>query len=289
MNELIEKLETERQRFLKLFKTTKIVNNVVLTLIVLGMGATFLWLMERNLNLALIIVAILIVVLFAYSRIVKSWLGRKAYEYIFAFYRNASSHFYGDTPFTDVEILEQDGFDFDEFVSLRVLSNETSIITRNKVIGKLDRRPFAVADAGVRVQKEKLIEVAFFGKIFSFELDTPIEGHHIFHRFRDKEGAKTFAEDFHLIEQEDGFTYVSTLEKGTSSIKKATLKALDAFKLDDNLLDVTLVVKDAKAYLLLSYDEGIMNVVYEQPTKEESLNRFASDLKLISDLADTLP
>jgi hypothetical protein len=290
MEPLIILLEAKRKQFIKLFKTTKLVNNIVLIIIILGMGAAFLWLMELNMNLALILVGSLIVALFLYSRFAKSWLGKQAYKYIFDYYRTLSSYYYREPDFTDVDIQEQAGFDIEEFRSLKILKNEYGIVSRNTVFAQFDQRPFAVSDAGVRVMKDQKVDVAFFGRIFRFELDTPIDDHVLIHHRRDKD--RPWPEgfnDFLIVEERDDFLIVSQSGTLPPSIKKTLISKVQSFGLDDYLSDVTLVIASKHAYLLMSYADAVMNVVYEQPVNAEAMKRFESDLESIKDLTDLLP
>ncbi|MFA5235324.1 MAG: hypothetical protein WC399_00510 [Bacilli bacterium] len=290
METLIILLEAKRLQFIKLFKTTKLVNNIVLIIIVLGMGAAFLWLMELNMNLALIIVGALIVTLFLYSRFSKAWLGKQAYKYIFDYYRALAAYYYREPDFTALDIQEQAGFDIEEFRSLKILKNEYGIVSRNTVRAEFDRRPVSVSDAGVRVMKDQKVDVAFFGRIFKFELDRQFDDHVIIHHRRAKEGPwpEGFG-DFLVVEERDDFIVLSQSGTLPASLNQELIKKLQNFVLDDYLSDASLVIFDRHAYLLMSYADVVMNVVYEQPVNAEAMKRFEDDLESIKGLVDLLP
>ena len=282
MESLLNQVETARQAFLKLFRRTKLINNIALGALVLGMAAAFMWILPQNLNLALIIVAALVIVLFAYSRLMKSWLGKKAYEYIFAYYRTIDGYFFHDEPFSSIKVDEHNGYELAEFQSLRVLNNETSIISRNKVTGMAYGRAFTIADAGVRVMKERKVEVAFFGKIISFPLKQPAVGRITY--FASKSGETPLPEGLkeqRLLDTVDGIRIFAS-EDAVGSYDKDAIKALKKYSLDEDLADVTLVTSLTSAYLLLSYSDAVMGVVYEQPANRAGYERFSADLAKVA-------
>ncbi len=290
MEPLIILLEAKRKQFIKLFKTTKLINNIVLVIIILGMGAAFLWLMELNMNLALILVGVLIAALFLYSRFAKAFLGKQAYKYIFDYYRTLADYYYREPDFLERDIQEQAGFDLEEFRSLKVLKNEYGIVSRNTVFARFDQRQFSASDAGVRVNKDQKIDVAFFGRIFRIELDHAFDDHLIIHRRLRKEGPwPEGLADFKTVEERDDYLVVSESGSLASSIKKDLIKKLQSFVLDDYLSDVTLVIAGSRAYLLMSYADAVMNVVYEQPVDAAAMKRFEDDLESIKDLITYLP
>jgi hypothetical protein len=284
MKQLIAQVEANRLKFLKLFKKTKLINNIVLGVIALGMGATFLWLLEQNMTLALIIVAILIIALFIYSRLVKKWLGKQTYAYIFNYYKTMDAFLYNDRPFEQIEVKEEQGFELEEIRALKVLKDEVSIISRNLVTGTIDNIPFALADAGVRVQKDKRIEVAFFGKIVRFQAKERQSNHIIYHaRRNDKLPLAPGLLDLKLIDSGDGIMVFGTDEE-LPKAHKNILKHLNKLPLNEYLEDFTLVLFEDKGYLMLSYADAIMSVVYETPLNETGLTRYVADLGLINNL-----
>ncbi len=290
MELLIAALEKNRRAFIKLFKTTKIVNNVVLALLVLGMGATFLWLFPVDLNLSLIVIGALIIGLFVYSRAAKSWLGKKAYEYIFEYYRVTSSHFYSEAPFSDIVIEARQGFELEEFKTLGVLTNEVGIVSRNRVSGKIHERDFQISDAGVRVEADRKVEVAFFGKIIKFELHEPISGRFIVHhRLKQDASLPAGFATLQSLSDDEGLLVFGNEEKTPKFMKKTFYQALRGIVPDELLADVTFVAFEGHAYLLLSYADAIMNVVYQEVADEKALKRFAADLEKIVALAQLLP
>jgi|GEM_PF-1216368 len=289
INELSAELETKRQAFLSLFKKTKIVNNVVLIVIVLAMGGTFIWLFQVDMNLSLIIVGILIGVLFFYSRFAKSWLGRKTYDYIYGYYRLTSDFFFHQEGFSQIEISEKEGITLEEFKLSGVLKDEVGIISRNKVHGLVEGVPFVLADAGVRVERDKKTEVAFFGKAFVFELALPIEGRYIIHRRINQNGTlpSGFA-DLKEIETDGDRIVLGTEAKAPSLFKKQLIKTIGMFDMDTELADVTLTIHGGKAYLLLSYCDDVMNVAYQKEVAGSSLSRYLNDLSIVREIAKSL-
>lgn len=282
MESLLNQVEAARQAFLKLFRRTKLINNLALGVMVLGMAAAFMWILPQNLNLALIIVAALVIVLFVYSRMMKAWLGKKAYEYIFAYYRTIDAFFFHDEPFSDINVDEHNGFELTEFQSLKVLKHETSIISRNKVSGMAYGRAFTIADAGVRVTRERKVEVAFFGKIISFPVKHPVLGRITY--FASKSGEAPLPEGLNeqrLTESVDGIRVFSS-EEADGSYDRNIIKALKKFSLDEDLADVTLVTFETSAFLLLSYSDAVMGVVYERPANRAGYERFSADLAKIA-------
>ena len=289
ITELTAALEAKRQTFIALFKRTKIINSVVLAVIVLAMGAVFLWLFQVDMNLSLIIVGVLIGALFFYSRFAKSWLGRKTYDYIYGYYRLTSDFFFHQEGFEKTEVSEKEGITLEQFKHTGVLKNEVGIISRNKVHGFVEGIPFMAADAGVRVEVDKKTEVAFFGKVFVFEMTTPVEGRYIIHRRVNANGTlpSGFA-DMKEIESEGDRIIIGTEAKAPSLFKKQMVKALGAFELGTELADVTLVVHDERSYLLLSYCDDVMNVAYQKEVSEPSLSRYLDDLAKVREIAKLL-
>jgi len=289
MEQLLKQLETNRQNFIKLFKKTKTVNLIVLAVIIAAMGATFLFLFDVNQNLALVIIVVLIVAMYVYSRYTKAWLGRKTYEYIFSYYRETGAYYYAHEPFSNIEVSEQEGFDVEEFKTLGLLQNVSGIISRNTIKGKLHQQSFQVSDAGVRVQHEKKIDVAFFGKIFRVEIPLQIDGTYILHR-RSKTD-QPLPDGFQLlktIEESEDMVTVGTEDKLPKGITKAIIAKFKRLPLDSDLLDATMVFRNSSVYILLSYADSIMNVVYEKEVESKPFIRFEDDLASIGEIIASL-
>jgi len=289
MEKLIKEIETRRQAFITLFKRTKIVNTVVLTLIIAAMAATFIWLFKVDMNTSLIVILGLMVILFAYSRFAKTWLNKKTYHYIYDYYRVTSAYFFAaDNGFDAVEIKESDGIALEEFKKTGVLKDEVGIISRNLVIGKMVSIPFYVADAGVRVEREKKVAVAFFGKILTLELPETIEGHFIVYRRQGNNALPAGFDAFKALEETADYMVFGTEDKTPALLRKSVLKLLTKLELNELLADVTMVVKDNHVYLLLSYADAVMNVAYDHEADSKALERYEADLRIIKDIAKEL-
>ena len=286
MEQLLKQLEENRQNFLKLFKRTKLINVIVLAIIIVTLGLTFVFLFETNQNLALIIIVALIIAMYVYSRSMKAWLGKKTYEYIFSYYRATSSFYYGQRPFADIEISEKEGFDVEEFKTLGLLQNVSGIISRNTVKGKWNQLQFQVADAGVRVERNKKIEVAFFGKIFKLETKQAFGGTYIIHhRAKSNQPLPDGFELLKAIEENDDLIIVGSDETLPKEISKTLLAKFKKIAIDEDLLDATLVFTNHFMYVLLSYNDSVMNVVYEKEVDGKPFARFEQDLSIIGDIA----
>jgi hypothetical protein len=289
MEQLLKQLETNRQNFIKLFKKTKTVNLIVLAVIIAAMGATFLFLFDINQNLALIIIVVLIVAMYVYSRYTKAWLGRKTYEYIFSYYRETGAYYYAHEPFSNIEVSEQEGFDVEEFKTLGLLQNVSGIISRNTIKGQLHQRSFQVSDAGVRVQRDKKVDVAFFGKIFRVDIPLQLEGTFVLHR-RSKTD-QPLPDGFQLlqaIEESEDIITLGTEDKLPKGITKAIIAKFKRLPLDQDLIDATMVFRGTNVYLLLSYADSIMNVVYEKEVEKPPFVRYEDDLASIGDIVASL-
>ncbi len=289
MDQIIKVLEAKRQSFLTLFKRTKTTNLIILGIFVIAMIPVFIFLLPANSNLGLLVIGALLIAMFVYSRSAKTWLNQRVYRYIFDYYHEVANFYYQQSPFSQIEIKEREGMNVEEFRNLGLLKNVISLISRNCISGEIIDTQFQVCDAGVRIGIEKRIAVAFFGRIFRFKLPSSCPGHYIVHRqYRDDAILPDGFNDFEPLEV-SGKRFIYGQDKTMPKLlSHELLKILDSFELGNELMDVTAVIKDDYLYLLLSYNDAIMNVAYEHAVIASALERFDHDLRLIEKLVKTL-
>lgn len=289
MDELVTKLEARRQAFIKMFKQTKTINMVVLGAFVVAMGVVFLVLLPANSNLGLIVIAVLLGGMFLYSRWARNALSQRAYRYIYDYYHEMDEYFYRNPPFSNLEIKENSGLDVDELRALGVLKNVTNVISRHHVNGVVNERTFTVCDTGVRVERDRKVAVAFYGRIASLELKEPVTGHYIIHRyFRDDAVRPDGFADFQIINEQNGQLILGTDNQLPKQITKSFIDQLGTFPLDAQLIDITAIIRENKVHLLFSYHDAIMNVGYEQVVALQPLQRYEDDLRRLVQLSATL-
>ena len=283
--QLLEQLEDDRLTFTRFFRKIRYINYAVLAIFIIGMVVMFYILKDSQSDALLIVMGVLIFGLFTYSRIFKGWVNSKTYAYIFSSYRTTATYFYLKEPFDEVSINEREGFDIDEFRQLGILDDVTGLISRNQITGRINDINFLIADAGARTRTNKKVRAAFFGRIIKIDLKKEANNHFIAHFRADNwQDLPASFSKYKQYEADEQHILVSDDGKKATIYTKPLEKLLFQLQLDETLFDVTFIVKGHNAYLLLSYNEQIMNTLYLEKATPEPFIRYQKDLNIIVDI-----
>lgn len=286
-----QKIEENRKEFYDAYNKQKKQNTLLIVLFGLVAIGVFLAL-NKYFYIALIIVVVLMVGLYFYSKTMKNTMEKKIQNYISDFYNLSNDFVFSNTPFKNLVFEPQTKMEEKEFIESGFIRGITHVGSRNMVKGNLGNVEFKVLDCVAKIVVKNKEEVCFLGKFFTFNLENTYEYKTLIYiPSKDPNGAgpndlegldeKTELENSHLK--------VWSNDPHVSQIfTKKVLDALSKFEPNDSLVDVAISIMKDKIYVALSYENELMVLPLIDPFKDGPTLQYAEDLKKVVALMEAL-
>lgn len=286
-----QKIEENRQVFYDAYNKQKKQNTLLIVLFGVAAIAVFLGL-NKYFYIALIIVVILMVALYFYSKSMKNSMEKKIQDYITGFYNLSNEFAFSKTAFKDLTFEPQTKIEEKEFIDSGFIKGITHVGSRNMVKGKLGDMSFQATDCVAKIVVKNKEEVCFLGKFFQFQQPNSYEYKTLIYvPSKDPNGAGP--NDLEGLEEkkELGNSHLRIWSNDPNVGQIFTKKVYDAlakFEPNDCLVDVAISLKDDKIYVALSYENELMVLPLLEPFKEGPTLQYTEDLKKVEALMRVL-
>lgn len=286
-----QKIEENRKAFFDAYNKQKKQNTLLIVLFGLVAIGVFLGL-NKYFYIALIIVVVLMVGLYFYSKSMKNSMEKKIQDYISEFYNLSNDFAFSKTAFNSLTFEPQTKIEEKDFIDSGFINGITHVGSRNMVKGKLGEMNFLAFDCVAKIVVKNKEEVCFLGKFFTFQQPNNYEYKTLLYvPSKDPNGAGP--NDLEGLEEkkELGNSHLRIWSNDPNVSHILTKKVYDAlaqFEPNDCLVDVAISIKEDKIYVALSYENELMVLPLTEPFKEGTTLQYAEDLKKVSSLMEVL-
>lgn len=286
-----QKIEENRKSFYDAYNKQKKQNTWII--VIFGIAAISVFLaLNKYIYIAFIIVAVLMVVLYFYSKKMKEAMEKKIQDYISEFYNLSNDFAFSNTAFHDLTFEPQTKIEEKAFTDSGFINGITHVASRNMAKGKLKEMDFQAFDCVAKIVAKNKEEVCFLGKFFTFEQAEHYDYKTLLYvPSKDPNGAGP--NDLEGLEEkkELGNSHLRVWSNDPNVSRILTKKVYDAlaqFEPNDCLVDVAISIKEDKIYVALSYENELMVLPLLEPFKEGPTLQYAEDLKKVAALMDVL-
>lgn len=281
-----EKIENLRESFLKEYNKEKIISIAILVAFVLLMFAAFAILISMPNLIHYVLVAIVIVFLGTYllTKMIKKTREESIKKYVEEYRLLTNAEIYKDIELSSVKSEPFEKINASEIEDLDLFEDFNAIQSNDIYEGIYKDLKFSSANAAVYNSKNQII---FYGKIFSLDLKSEIDGKIILHlKSKDGNGPKNKGLSTFDNFIDERFVCFSSFEKRIiDNLIDDNLKAeLRKIKSDDCFKDFTFVFYKKKIYVFVSCKNDIIDVPLKEPLKKELLTDLKSNVIKIFDV-----
>ena len=283
-------VDENQQKFNAFFKKNRPVN-IIIIISFLAVIVAVIFLL-RNSGAFIPVMAVLVVAYFVilniFSKKVKAKMNDEAATTIATYISLLDSYVTQNKAFSDIKFNSNEKIDGDLFVSLKIVKDIFHVGGRDVLKGKIFDMPFIGGDCLVKTREAKedgstQDYIVFLGKLFV--IDTALkmnEGRAIIYLKGKGANGPTDIEDLTKVEGllSDKYDVYSSCDLRALLTKEAK-NALEAFSINDNLIDMFITIEKNRLSVGLSYADGIMTIPLFEPAKRECIEQYKEDMEKV--------
>lgn len=283
-------VDENQKAFNSFFKKNKTVNFIIIISFLILIVAVIILL--RNSGAFIPVMAVLVVIYFVilhiFSKKVKAKMNNEANITIAKYISLLDSYVTQNKAFSDVKFNSEEKIDGDLFVSLKIVKDIFHVGGRDVLKGKIFDMPFVGGDCLVKTREAKedgstQDYIVFLGKLIV--IDTALElngGRAIIYLKGKGANGPTDIEDLNKVDGllSNKFDVYASCDLN-AVLNDEAKKALEAFSINENLIDMFITVEDKRLAIGLSYSDGIMTIPLFDAVKRECVEQYKEDMEKV--------
>ena len=283
-------VDENQQTFNSFFKKNKTVNLIIIISFLAVIIAVIFLL--RNSGAFIPVMAVLVVAYFVvlniFSKKVKAKMNDEASKTIAKYISLLDSYVTQNKAFSDIKFNSNEKIDGDLFVSLKIVKDIFHVGGRDVLKGKIFDMPFIGGVCLVKTREAKedgstQDYIVFLGKLFVIDASLNMdEGRAVIYLKGKGANGPTDVDDLKKVEGllSDKYEVYSSCDLNalfTEEVKNA----LEAFSINDDLIDMFITVEKNRLAVGLSYADGIMTIPLFDPAKRECIEQYKADMEKV--------
>ncbi len=291
MENIDTKIEEARQSFMAFYKKQKLYNNVAFVLVIVLIIAAYVvlqaWLGQNF--LALGAVAIILVLLFVYSRISRTKMEKLTKEYITQYYGFMKEKAFPEGRFPNSTIDFDRKLDLSEFTNAGILKEIVRINTRGVVSFDYRGHEATACDMAAYRSADGKQTPSFLGKFISVPLKLNLSGRILIY-IKPKVQAKgpDSLDDIQKIDETDRYVIYATDASTFKTLPSGFIHLLDLLTVDDLLVDATFSIHPDQTQVALSYTDALMVIPLQNAFDPSPSEQYAKNLQAMFAILDSL-
>ena len=294
-HEALQRVEDTRQVFWKSYRTHNTLKMIVmlacLSLIIVAFFVFPTFIKDSKLQAGLTI-GIAIISLggtYGYSVYVKRKFDRKMKEYFDLYFRSCNEFVFGEKPFSDVELQVPGKITLDEFNECKLYKDVIEAGSRGLTTFKYNNLEMSIVDCAGNVKAEKRMKPVFVGKMLrakaKYEGEEPVfvylKGNERALPPTNMEGINNALEDQHKVVYSNHSDWKKVLNGNV-------MKAIEAVKTNNILVDVAFAIYSGKVYVMMGYDDPLMILPLQNEFDSKPTESYKNDMTYICKVIEAL-
>ena len=286
-------VEEKRLELFNAYNKSRKLSNIIMAVVVLVViGAMVLIMLNKDWSkiVGYSLAGTALVGMIIFSVLTKNRFPQKSREYIRYVTTRIDQFVYNNTEFQDVKVDLNEKYAIAEFNLDKAYTGIIDIGSRNIVRGLYCEKGFSCGELALYSSKTEgkrtVKAVAFIGKYIDIQNTLHFEGRYIVN-FRNSEkpvDLPTDIEDLKELHNEDGYVVYGP-EGGdfAKDIPTKYIAAIKKLKLNEHLLNVTIVIWAGHTGIYLSYDDPVVALPFDKPFEEAPQILFKEHLLTVLD------
>jgi len=285
------KIEEARKSFMAFYKKQRLYNNIAFVLVIVLIIASYVvlqaWLGQNY--LALGAVAVVLVLLFVYSRISRTKMEKLTKEYITQYYGLMKEKAFPEERFPKATIDFDRKLDLSVFTDAGILKEITRINTRGIVSFDYRGQEATACDMAAYRSSDGKQTPSFLGKFIVVPLKLNLSGRILVH-IKPKVQAKgpDVLDDLQKMEETERYVIYATDAATFKVLPSGFVHLLDSLSVDNLLVDATFSIHPGQTQVALSYTDALMVIPLQNAFDPAPSDQYAKNLQSTLAILDSL-
>lgn len=273
------------------YKKQRLYNNIAFVLVIVLIIASYVvlqaWLGQNY--LALGSVAVILVLLFVYSRISRTKMEKLTKEYITQYYGLMKEKAFPEDRFPKATIDFDRKLDLSVFTDAGILKEIVRINTRGIVSFDYRGNEATACDMAAYRSADGKQTPSFLGKFITVPLKLNLSGRILVY-IKPKVQAKgpDVLDDLIKIEETDRYVIYATDSASFKTLPPGFVHLLDSLNVDDLLVDATFSIHPEQTQVALSYTDALMVIPLQNAFDPAPSDQYAKNLQSTLAILDSL-
>ena len=293
-HEALQKVETERRIFWKSYRTHNTLKMVVMFVCMAAIVVAFFvfpTFIPGKLQVGLTI-AVAVVALggtYAYSVFVRRKFDRKMKEYFELYFRSVNEYVLGEKGFSDAELQNPGKITLDEFNECKLYKDVVEAGSRGLTTFKYNGIEMSIVDCAGNIKAEKRIKPVFVGKMLrstaSYKGDKPV---FIYLKGNERALPPTNLEGVPGVLEDEKMAIYTECKDWKKVLNGPVMKALEAIKTDNILVDLGVAIYEGKVYIMMGYDDPLMVLPLQTEFDYKPTESYKKDMAVVVKFVEAL-
>ncbi len=291
MENIDTKIEEARQSFMSCYKKQRLYNNialvVVVALIIVAYVVLQAWLGQNY--FAIGAVAVILGLLFVYSRISRTKMEKSTKNYIRQYYSFMKEKVFPDDRFPNSSMDFEKKLDLSVFTGAGILNNIYRINSRGVISFEYQHQNATICDMAAYTSADAKQSPSFLGKFLSVPLALNFSGRILVYLKPKVQGkGPDCLEDVKKVEETDRYTIYATDSSTLKVLPTNFIRLLETLEVDDLLVDATFSIRPDQTQVALSYTDALMVIPLQNAFDKDPSDRYAKNIQVTFALLDAL-
>ena len=288
------RLEDTRLKFYSSFRKEQMISLIVMVVFVALMSVSIWLLISYGDYLPYILIGVVVVFVgtFVYSKKMRTFRTNKIKNHVSDYRKSINDYIYDELTSGELDMDPFGKLNEDNIKELEIVLNPKYIDSNNLVHGKLLNHSFQ--SANVVIYKEDgenkmKSEIAFYGKVYQFEVETPFDDVTMVYLPNDNgngpEGIKNYKEVDNVLAEP--FRVYSSSSNAKELLSKAS-KYIKKIEKNEYLIDFLMVLKGNHISFLFSYSDLLIDIPMKEAIVPQMYDVLKENVKEILDIVERI-
>jgi uncharacterized integral membrane protein len=297
-DELVKKVNAERDVYYKYSKKQKIYNYIctgILIALIIAAFALILTLGQKEeysyvMWISLSVVVVGLIGSFAFSRFQRKKLEKAANTYINNYFTLIDKHIYEDERFSKQDYFPSTQMEDRYFVGAHFYNNIKSTRSRNFVSCTYNDKTLVSADLAGNIMVKNRLSPMFLGRYFVYQNDFKGEDKYIVFQLKGGQLSRPIdnIDDLKLVEGNNYYCIYTNIDDWKRIFNSKVLNELKRFKINNTLIDVLVSIREGYTSLGIDYSDEFMNVAVDHEFKFDGVRVSQKDLEIVLNVLDII-
>ena len=210
-------------------------------------------------------------------------------EFFGFYFESVNEYVFGDKNYSEVALQNPGKINLEEFNETGLYKDVIETGSRGLTTFKYKDLDLSIVDCAGNVKAEKRMKPVFVGKMVrctaKYKGDTPII---VYFKGNERSLPPTNLEGIHCVLETEQMNVYTENQDWKKVLNGPVMKALEAIKVNDLLVDVAISIKEEKLFVMMGYDDPLMVLPYATEFKSKPTEAYKKDMVKICNLIEAL-
>ena len=279
-------IEEARQDLYKSYKTSRMVSNILMFVVVGAIVGVMFMIISNNNVLKIVgycLAGALLVGMILYYVLTRKNFPNKTKAYVALVSKTVNAELFKNQEFEEINSNPEEKLGLDDLIGDGVYAEATGVNSRNVVRGTYKKHHFLYAEAALTrpSTRKQQVPPLFVGKYISLPNELKFDGRFVF-VFKDPKNPLDLpnaVNDLKVLEDKDDFmVYGPEGSNYHDVIDNKVISQLKKLQIGGHLLNANVVFWSGHSAAYVSYDDTIMSVPFDKPLDKAGFDQSFKDL-----------